>query len=98
MDFQNCFINPPNVISLAPGSQNNLWYVDLNGIKEFEVVITNRWGNVVFDCKDQVGLCSWDGRSPSGSFVEEGTYFYLINAVTEGNEEIQKHGFIQVVN
>jgi hypothetical protein len=98
LDFQNCFINPPNVISLAPGSQNNLWYVDLNGIKEFEVVITNRWGNVVFDCKDQVGLCSWDGRSPSGSFVEEGTYFYLINAVTEGNEEIQKHGFIQVVN
>ena len=98
LDYQNCFVNPPNVISLAPGSQNSLWYVDLNGIKEFEVVITNRWGNVVFECKDQVGLCSWNGRSQSGDFVQEGTYFYLINALTEGDEQIQKHGFIQVVN
>ena len=95
--LQNCFIDVPNVISLSPGSQNNLWYVDAHGIKEFEVVITNRWGNVVFNCKDNQGLCTWNGNSLNGTPVEEGTYFYSLKATTEGNEEIEKQGFIQVV-
>ncbi len=94
---KNCFVDAPNVISLADGSPNSIWYPNSDGIKEYELSITNRWGNVVFECDDQIDLCGWNGKDKGGSYVEEGTYFYLINAKTEGDQEIQKHGFIQVV-
>jgi len=97
LGIKNCFLDAPNVISLASGSLNSTWYPDYYGIKDYEIVITNRWGNVVFKCDDKINLCNWNGKDMGGAFVEEGTYFYLINAKTEGDEEIQKHGFIQVV-
>jgi len=94
---KNCFVDAPNVISLAPGSPNSIWYPNSDGIKDYELSITNRWGNLIFECDDRIELCGWDGQDKGGSFVEEGTYFYLINATTEGDKEIQIHGFIQVV-
>jgi hypothetical protein len=34
----------------------------------------------------------------SGDVVDEGTYFYRINVTLMGGEEVQKHGFIQVLH
>ncbi len=98
IDYKLCDIAAPNVISLAPGSQNQTWYVKADGLKEFNLVITNRWGSVIYECNDPQANCHWDGRDRKGDFVGEGTYFYLIDAKTEGGEELQKHGFIQVVD
>lgn len=95
--YKRCDIDAPNVISLAQGSQNPMWYADTEGLKAFKVVITNRWGNVIYECSDELGNCNWDGRDRKGNFVDSGTYFYVINAETQGNEELNKHGFIQVV-
>lgn len=97
VDFHLCDINVPNVISLAQGSQNPLWYVQAEGISEFQVFITNRWGNVVYECEDKLAKCYWDGRNRNGVFVEEGTYFYNIIAKDEAGGELNKQGFIQVV-
>ncbi len=98
IDYKLCDIEAPNVISLAPGSQNPTWYVKSDGLEEFHLVITNRWGNVIYECDDPQANCIWDGRDRKGNFVAEGTYFYLIDAKIEGGEELQKHGFIQVVD
>ena len=97
IEYKLCDIDAPNVLSLAEGSQNSLWYVKADGLSEFNLTITNRWGNVVFECNNSDGICYWDGRNKGGLFVEEGTYFYIIDAVIEGGEELQKHGFIEVV-
>ncbi|MBL1280156.1 MAG: gliding motility-associated C-terminal domain-containing protein [Fluviicola sp.] len=97
LEYKVCDLDAPNVISLAPGSQNTLWYVDAKGLKEFNLVITNRWGNVIYECSDEFGDCKWDGRDRKGNEVNEGTYFYIINALTQGDKEINKHGFIQVI-
>lgn len=98
VEFKLCDINVPNILSLAEGSQNSLWYVQAQGLSEFEIFITNRWGNVVYECNDPHASCYWDGRSKNGVFVEEGTYFYNIKAKDENDNEINKHGFIQVVD
>lgn len=98
IDFKLCDINVPNIISLAQGSQNALWYVQAQGLSEFEIFITNRWGNVVYECNDPNAKCYWDGRNKNGTFVEEGTYFYTIRAKDEGGSELDKQGFIQVVD
>jgi len=97
IDHQRCDIDAPNVISLAEGSQNPLWYADTEGLKEFSVSITNRWGAMIYQCSESLGNCYWDGRDQKGNIVDSGTYFYIIDAVTQGNKEIQKHGFIQVI-
>ena len=98
IDYKLCDIQAPNVLSLAPGSQNTTWFVIADGLEEFNLVITSRWGNVIYECNEPNANCIWDGRDRSGNFVGEGTYFYLIDAKIEGGEELQKHGFIQVID
>lgn len=94
VDYKLCDIIPPNVISLSSNVGNQIWYVDQDGIKTFNCVIVNRWGDVIFEFDNPAGY--WDGTS-NGKKVAAGTYFYKINAVTEGDEEINKHGFIEVI-
>lgn len=93
-----CDINVPNIISLAQGSQNPLWYVEAEGLSTFNLVITNRWGVIVYECDDATANCFWDGRDQRGEFVSEGTYFYIIDATIEGGDPLQKQGFVQVVD
>ncbi|MCH2230857.1 MAG: gliding motility-associated C-terminal domain-containing protein [Crocinitomicaceae bacterium] len=97
VDYRLCDIDAPNVLSLAEGSQNSLWYVKAEGLASFNLTITNRWGNVVYECNNSDGTCYWDGRNKGGLFVEAGTYFYIIDATIEGGEELQKHGFLEVL-
>ena len=71
-----------------------MFFVEYDGIAEFECVILNRWGNIIYTFTDPAG--SWDGKSENGTLVTEGTYFYRINAKFEGGEEVKKHGFVYV--
>lgn len=91
-----CDIQAPNIISLSSTSGNNIWFVDQEGISEYNCVIVNRWGNVIFETNDPAG--AWDGRTPNGSLVEEGTYFYTIEAILDNGDPLDKHGFIQVIH
>lgn len=89
-----CDIEVPNIISLSSLSGNELFSVDYSGISEFECIILNRWGNIIYTYTDPAG--SWDGKTQEGKLVEEGTYFYKINATFDGGIEIKKHGFVYV--
>ena len=91
-----CDIDVPNIISLSSQSGNNTWFVQQEGIAEFNCVITNRWGNVVYESNDPAG--QWDGNTQGGTRVEEGTYFYVINAILDNGEPLQKQGLVQVVH
>ena len=95
-DDKLCDIEVPNIISLSSNAGNNVWFVRQEGISEFNCVIVNRWGNVVFETNDPAG--QWDGLTQGGTLVEEGTYFYRINAVSDNGDQIDKQGFVQVVH
>lgn len=61
----------------------------------FESVITNRWGHVVARFKNQ--NVSWDGTS-NGKPVEEGVYFYKVQAMRSVCGEIYNfEGCVQVI-
>lgn len=90
-----CDIEAPNVISLNSKEGNNLWFVNSNGITDFNCIIVNRWGNLIYEYNDVNG--SWDGRDMGGNIVSEGVYFYSIEATYESGEKVKKHGFIHVV-
>jgi hypothetical protein len=52
----------------------------------------NRWGNVIFEYTNPAE--KWYGTTADGTVVEEGTYFYRIDATLDGGIELQKHGFV----
>ena len=89
-----CDLKVPNIISLSSNAGNNLFLIEHSGVVEFECVILNRWGNIIHIYTDP--LSSWDGKTSNGEPVEEGTYFYRVNAKFESGEEVQKHGFVYV--
>ncbi|NBX80339.1 MAG: hypothetical protein EBQ94_08185 [Flavobacteriales bacterium] len=90
-----CDIEVPNIICISSNAGNNLWFINYNGIADYNCVIVNRWGNVIYEYSDPAG--HWDGKTKEGKLVEEGTYFYKINARFDGiTEGFVKHGFIVV--
>lgn len=96
IDFKVCDIEAPNILSLSSLVGNNLWTIDSEGVETFECYIINRWGNNVYYFNDVHS--GWNGKDKHGNSVSEGTYFYIIDAVLEGGEELHKHGFIEVVH
>jgi gliding motility-associated-like protein len=93
--YKLCDLEAPNVVSLSSMSGNSTWFVEADGLSSFNCVIVNRWGNVMYEYDDPDGY--WDATF-NGNKVDEGTYFYTIKAVTEAGEELNKHGFIQVIH
>ena len=96
INYVICDIDAPNIISLSSQAGNNLWFINAHGVSDFNCIIVNRWGNLIYEYNDVNGY--WDGRDRGGNIVPEGTYFYKIEATLSSGEEVSKHGFIQVVH
>ncbi|MFM8963623.1 MAG: gliding motility-associated C-terminal domain-containing protein, partial [Sphingomonadales bacterium] len=90
--YKPCDITAPNVVVLSSTNGNEAFYVNYEGISSFNCAILNRWGNVIFEYTNPAD--KWYGKTQAGDTVEEGTYFYRIDAVLDGGIELQKHGFV----
>lgn len=92
-----CALEIPNVFSPNGDLINDYFsLISHQGIATLECTILNRWGNVVaaFDTPNFM----WNGSDQHGNLSKEGVYFYTIKAVTNAGEELDKHGFVQLVN
>jgi hypothetical protein len=89
-----CEITAPNIVVLSSQAGNNTFFVNYSGLESFNCVITNRWGNVIYEFSDPAGF--WDGKTQGGTLVEEGVYFYRIKAKFEGGEDVKLHGFVHL--
>ena len=87
-----CDISAPNIIVLSSTEGNEFFSINTTGIVDFNCVILNRWGNVIYEYNDPEG--GWNGKTSNGNLIEEGTYFYRIKATYEGGEDVIKHGFV----
>ncbi|MFM7661682.1 MAG: gliding motility-associated C-terminal domain-containing protein [Bacteroidota bacterium] len=89
-----CEITAPNIVVLSSQAGNNTFYVNYSGLENFNCVITNRWGNTIYEYSDPAGY--WDGKTQEGTLVDEGVYFYRIKATLLGGEDIKLHGFVHL--
>jgi gliding motility-associated-like protein len=96
VDFYFCDIEFPNVFT-PNGDGNNDYFQMLfyGGLSSYECIIINRWGNTISSFNDPA--FQWNGTDKNGDELEEGVYFYIAKAVTNANQEIEKHGIVHLV-
>lgn len=90
IDFRS-FINFPNVFTPNGDNLNDTYGVESKFIKEFEMIIFNRWGEGVFQTKD-INV-RWDGRYKNG-LAPSGEYTMKIVATDQRN---RKYVFTEMV-
>ena len=96
VDFYLCDLKVPNVFTPNDdGSNDNFQLLFESGISSLNCIITNRWGNVIRTFNE--ASFSWDGTNENGNDVQDGVYFYKIDAITDGGNEVSKHGFVHLV-
>ena len=86
----------PNVFTPNGDGVNDYFSLNLKNVKELDLVIVNRWGNVVFQTNEVDSV--WDGiDEKTGKPCTEGVYFYKFTLVGDNNEEVNNHGYVHLV-
>jgi len=86
----------PNVFTPNGDGSNDSFTINAENAETIDVVILNRWGNVVFESND-VDF-EWNGTvQNNGAECVDGTYFYTFSITGEGNQAAEEHGFVQLV-
>lgn len=67
----------PSAFSPNGDGINDMFGVKGEGIRDFQILIYNRWGEVIFESTD--ARKQWDGMF-KGNPVEQGTYVYKLYA------------------
>jgi PKD repeat protein len=88
----------PNIITTNADGINEVFVIKSDIFKSFDIVVTNRWGNIVHEGKDQKGKLLWNGKTDGGDNVSDGVYFYKLTATLLSNDKVVRNGFITVVN
>ncbi len=79
----------PNIIT-ANGDGINDYFIIAGLVPNSELIILNRWGNVVFQTGNYMN--NWDGRDKNGTLVTEGVYTYI----HKSPDGLIRHGFLHV--
>ena len=84
----------PNVFTPNADGSNDVFTIKSTGVKEIALQIFNRWGQKLYEFSGP--KASWDGLTPNGAQVPEGTYFYFVKATGFDGQEIEKHGTVNL--
>ncbi|MDX1444978.1 choice-of-anchor L domain-containing protein [Lishizhenia sp.] len=88
----------PNVFTPDGDDKNDVFTFNPINAKNIDIIITNRWGNTVFESTGDPTKAVWDGTNKdSGNACSPGTYFYRATFYGYQGEEIEEQGFIQLV-
>jgi gliding motility-associated-like protein len=85
----------PNSFTPDDDGVNDTWNPIIVYVKKLEVLIFNRWGEIVYKTNDLAP--SWDGKSLQGIPVQDGTYSYRIIGRDGNNEVIDLKGHINLI-
>ena len=85
----------PNVFTPNGDVTNDEWIIQTTNIASIEIVILNRWGNVMTEINDLA--TGWDGKTTNGDDATDGTYFYKYTAKALNGENLSGHGFLTLI-
>jgi len=87
----------PNVLTPNNDGSNDVFRLIDNAYRSYEVVILNRWGNVMSEALVEEDDYLWDGRNKGGQFATEGVYFYKVSGTLRDGNERTEHGFVHLI-
>jgi len=87
-------IHLPNVFTPDGDGTNDGFYIDVENGVTIQVIIVNRWDNVMFEINDFV--TKWDGTF-GGSEASEGTYFYKYTITGLDGTTQSGHQFVELL-
>ncbi|MEN0002603.1 MAG: PKD domain-containing protein [Bacteroidota bacterium] len=86
-DNPNNFVETVNIITPNGDGQNDFLEFDgLGKYQENELIVFNRWGNIVYQQKTYEN--DWEGTNNNGQELPAGVYFYVLR-IQPGNAEIK---------
>ena len=68
--------------------------------KEYDIVILNRWGEVIHSNSNQSGKVIWDGKAKDGKLCKDGVYFYKFRGIKlydDSDTDVTGTGYIHIV-
>lgn len=83
----------PDAFTPNGDNLNETFHIQGGGIKEFNILIFNRWGEQVFESNDIEK--SWDGTY-KGQAVPSGIYYFVVNLKLPDNRLHQENGSINL--
>jgi gliding motility-associated-like protein len=89
------FINIPNVFTPDGDGINDVFYINSSGLSEYQLDIYNRWGTKVYTSSEPGN--KWDGRSSSGVELTDGTYYFILRAVSVTSKDNSTTGFVTLL-
>ncbi|MDX1650944.1 MAG: gliding motility-associated C-terminal domain-containing protein [Brumimicrobium sp.] len=99
VQYANVVYEIPNVFTPNNDNSNDFFLINyfsgIENIVDFEIVILNRWGNVMATFDDP--QFKWNGTSSGGGEASDGVYFYKFNFTTIDDKEVEGHGFVHLV-
>lgn len=84
----------PNVFTPNNDGINDFFKPILNGVRDYQLSVLNRWGNLVFYTEDTSIV--WDGRFQN-KYCSDGVYFYKCIYTDESQQKIEKTGFVHLI-
>jgi gliding motility-associated-like protein len=94
--FDDCgyHVYVPNIFTPNGDEQNDVLYVRGVGVKEFTMIIYNRWGNKVFETSDMA--IGWDGVYNNQDQSSAVFVYYLTGTFIDG-DPFKRNGNVSVV-
>jgi PKD repeat protein len=91
----------PNILTGIGGNgANSIWTLFADIFIDFELLIVNRWGNVVYEAKKDPNnpLFLWDGiDSKSGKPCVDGVYFYILKGTLVDGRPVDFQDYLTIV-
>lgn len=84
----------PNAFTPNDDKTNDTYGVVARGIRSYDILIVNRWGEIVYRSDDFSE--SWDGNY-QGKKAIVGLYYYIINGVNFDGESFKRDGSIYLL-
>ncbi|MCH8555493.1 MAG: gliding motility-associated C-terminal domain-containing protein [Schleiferiaceae bacterium] len=85
----------PNAFTPNDDGQNDVFKVEGTSIRNFHMIIFNRWGQKVYESTNIER--GWDGTLPNESFAQEGVYTYTIYYLDVFSRPQNKQGTITLM-
>lgn len=92
--IEEFYIYVPNTFTPDNDRINNTFKASTIGIKELEIHIFNRWGELVFTSKDK--RFEWDGTY-NNAVVQDGVFTYGISYIANNGMEGKLYGHVNLI-